>query len=42
MNSQNTPVHIRLWHHDFWRMAIAYDVGIYAYTNIAFMVGGFC
>lgn len=23
MNSQNTPVHIRLWHHDFWRMAIA-------------------
>ena len=24
MNAQNTPVHIRLWHHDFWRMAIAY------------------
>ena len=23
MNSQNTPVHIRLWHHDFWRMSIA-------------------
>ena len=23
MNSQNTPVHIRLWHHDFWRMAVA-------------------
>ena len=23
MNSQNTPVHIRLWHHDFWRMAFA-------------------
>ena len=23
MNSQNTPVHIRLWHHDFWRMAIS-------------------
>ena len=23
MNSQNTPVHFRLWHHDFWRMAIA-------------------
>ena len=23
MNSQNTPVHIRLWHHDFWLMAIA-------------------
>ena len=23
MNTQNTPVHIRLWHHDFWRMAIA-------------------
>ena len=23
MNSQNTPVHIRLWHHDFWRMATA-------------------
>ena len=24
MNAQNTPVHIRLWHHDFWRMSIAY------------------
>jgi len=23
MNSQNTPVHIRLWHKDFWLMAIA-------------------
>ena len=23
MNSQNTPVHINLWHHDFWRMAVA-------------------
>lgn len=23
MNTQNTPVHINLWHHDFWRMAIA-------------------
>ena len=23
MNSQNTPIHIRLWHHDFWRMTIA-------------------
>ncbi len=23
MNSQNTPVHIRLWHSDFWLMAIA-------------------
>ena len=23
MNTQNTPVHIRLWHHDFWRMAFA-------------------
>ena len=23
MNTQNTPVHVRLWHHDFWRMAIA-------------------
>lgn len=23
MNTQSTPVHIRLWHHDFWRMAIA-------------------
>lgn len=23
MNAQNTPVHIRLWHHDFWRMAVA-------------------
>ena len=23
MNSQNTPVHIRLWHHDFWRMSVA-------------------
>ena len=23
MNSQNTPVHIQLWHRDFWLMAIA-------------------
>ena len=23
MNSQSTPVHIRLWHKDFWMMAIA-------------------
>lgn len=23
MNSQNTPVHIRLWHHDFWRLSVA-------------------
>lgn len=23
MNNQNTPVHIRLWHHDFWRLVIA-------------------
>lgn len=23
MNTQNTPVHIKLWHHDFWRMAIS-------------------
>ena len=23
MNSQNTPVHIRLWHRDFWLMAMA-------------------
>ena len=23
MNTQNTPVHIRLWHHDFWRMSVA-------------------
>lgn len=23
MNSQNTPVHIRLWHRDFWLMALA-------------------
>ena len=23
MNSQNTPVHFRLWHRDFWLMAIA-------------------
>ena len=23
MNSQSTPVHIRLWHRDFWLMAIA-------------------
>lgn len=23
MNTQSTPVHIRLWHHDFWRMALA-------------------
>ena len=23
MNSQNTPVHIKLWHREFWQMAIA-------------------
>ena len=23
MNSQNTPVHMRLWHRDFWHMAVA-------------------
>ena len=23
MNTQNTPVHIRLWHRDFWLMAVA-------------------
>lgn len=23
MNSQNTPVHIRLWHREFWQMALA-------------------
>ena len=23
MNSQNTPVHFRLWHRDFWLMAVA-------------------
>ena len=23
MNTQNTPVHIKLWHRDFWRMAVA-------------------
>lgn len=23
MNTQNTPVHVRLWHKDFWRMSIA-------------------
>ena len=23
MNSQNTPVHIRLWHRDFWMMSTA-------------------
>jgi MFS family permease len=23
MNSQNTPVHVRLWHRDFWLMSIA-------------------
>lgn len=23
MYTQNTPVHIHLWHHDFWRMSIA-------------------
>lgn len=23
MNTQNTPVHIRLWHKDFWRMSVA-------------------
>ena len=23
MNTQNTPVHVRLWHRDFWLMAIS-------------------
>ena len=23
MNSQNTPVHVRLWHRDFWLMSFA-------------------
>ena len=23
MNSQNTPIHVRLWHRDFWLMSIA-------------------
>ncbi|MBQ9570502.1 MAG: MFS transporter, partial [Prevotella sp.] len=23
MYTQNTPVHVRLWHHDFWRLAMA-------------------
>ena len=23
MNTQNTPVHIKLWHRDFWLMAVA-------------------
>ena len=23
MNTQNTPVHIKLWHHDFWQLVIA-------------------
>ena len=23
MNNQNTPVHIRLWHHEFWLLVIA-------------------
>ena len=23
MYTQNTPVHVKLWHHDFWRLAIA-------------------
>ena len=23
MNSQNTPVHVRLWHRDFWLMSVA-------------------
>lgn len=33
MNTQNTPVHIRLWHRDFWLMAIAnllLTVAVYA------------
>ena len=33
MNSQSTPVHIRLWHRDFWLMAIAnllLTVAVYA------------
>ena len=23
MNTQNTPIHVRLWHRDFWLMSIA-------------------
>ena len=23
MNSQNTPVHIKLWHREFWQLAVA-------------------
>ena len=23
MNTQNTPIHIRLWHADFWRLVVA-------------------
>ena len=23
MNSQNTPVHVKLWHREFWQLAIA-------------------
>ncbi|MBR1400611.1 MAG: MFS transporter [Prevotella sp.] len=23
MYTQNTPVHVKLWHHDFWRLALA-------------------
>ena len=33
MNTQNTPVHIRLWHRDFWLMAMAnllLTVAVYA------------
>lgn len=37
MNSQNTPVHIRLWHKHFWCLALAYllmSVALYSFVPV--------
>lgn len=37
MNTQNTPVHIRLWHKHFWFLALAYllmSVAVYAFVPV--------
>lgn len=37
MNTQNTPVHIRLWHKNFWCLALAYlfmSVALYSFVPV--------
>lgn len=37
MNTQNTPVHIRLWHKHFWCLALAYllmSVSLYSFVPV--------